>query len=282
MSSIGIGRAMGKSADMLTNTMKSATPLKKRTLDLGRKIMFLAILAGGLTFAVGLYRGFDLIDAFLFTLAMTVSAIPAALPAAITVALAVGVSRMAKRHAIMRKLDAVETLGSVTAICTDKTGTLTTNQMTVQRIYLPDRIVSVTGAGFKPEGSFEVEGSELDPKEDGSLATFLRIAALCNDSSLSSKEGDDGERWEIQGDPTEGALVVAAAKAGLAKEDLEASFPRIDEIPFDPDRKVHGHVQRAGWPRRGLPEGGDGDGPGDLLGERRDTANREICRGRLK
>ena len=233
----GMATDMGKIADMLTKTKKSATPLKKRTLDLGRKIMFLAILAGGLTFAVGLYRGFDLIDAFLFTLAMTVSAIPAALPAAITVALAVGVSRMAKRHAIMRKLDAVETLGSVTAICTDKTGTLTTNQMTVQRIYLPDRIVSVTGAGFKPEGSFEVEGSELDPKEDGSLATFLRIAALCNDSSLSSKEGDDGERWEIQGDPTEGALVVAAAKAGLAKEDLEASFPRIDEIPFDPDKR---------------------------------------------
>ncbi|MGB3943509.1 MAG: HAD-IC family P-type ATPase, partial [Methanothrix sp.] len=157
--STGMATEMGKIADMLTKTKSPATPLKKRTLDLGRKIMFLAILAGSLTFSITYYRGFELIDAFLFTLAMTVSAIPAALPAAITVALAVGVTRMAKRHAIMRKLDAVETLGSVTAICTDKTGTLTTNQMTVQRIFLGDRIVSVTGAGFKPEGRFEVDGS---------------------------------------------------------------------------------------------------------------------------
>jgi len=235
--STGMATDMGKIADMLTKTKSPATPLKKRTLDLGRKIMFLAILAGGITFSITYYRGFELIDAFLFTLAMTVSAIPAALPAAITVALAVGVSRMAKRHAIMRKLDAVETLGSVTAICTDKTGTLTTNQMTVQRIFLSDRTVSVTGAGFKPEGIFEVDGSQMDPKEDDGLATFLRIAALCNDSGLRSKEGDDGERWEIQGDPTEGALVVAAAKAGLLKKDLEEAFPRIDEIPFDPDKR---------------------------------------------
>ena len=243
--STGMGTEMGKIADMLTKTERSATPLKKRTLDLGRKIMFLAILAGALTFSITYYRGFELTDAFLFTLAMTVSAIPAALPAAITVALAVGVSRMAKRHAIMRKLDAVETLGSVTAICTDKTGTLTTNQMTVQRIFLGDRTVYVTGAGFKPEGSFEVDGSEVDPGEDEGLATFLRIAALCNDSSLRSKEGDDGERWEIQGDPTEGALVVAAAKAGLPKEDLEEAFPRIDEIPFDPEKRYMATFHRS-------------------------------------
>ncbi|MDF0591061.1 cation-translocating P-type ATPase [Candidatus Methanocrinis natronophilus] len=244
--STGMATEMGKIADMLTKTKSPATPLKKRTLDLGRKIMFLAILAGSLTFSITYYRGFELIDAFLFTLAMTVSAIPAALPAAITVALAVGVTRMAKRHAIMRKLDAVETLGSVTAICTDKTGTLTTNQMTVQRIFLGDRIVSVTGAGFKPEGRFEVDGSEMDPKEDEGLATFLRIAALCNDSSLRLKEGEDGKRWEIQGDPTEGALVVAAAKAGLPKEDLEDAYPRIDEIPFDPDKRYMATFHESG------------------------------------
>lgn len=235
--STGMATEMGKIARLISKTQKTTTPLKKRTMDLGRNLMLLAVLASSLTFVAGYLRGFELIDLFLFTVAMAVSAIPEGLPAAITITLAVGVSRMSKRHAIMRKLDAVETLGSVTAICTDKTGTLTTNQMTVQKILLANRMVDVTGVGFKPEGSFEVEGIEVDAEKDETLKTFLQIAALCNDSSIEVQDAEEGGRWQVQGDPTEGALIVASAKAGLQKEELEQTFPRIDEIAFDPNNR---------------------------------------------
>ncbi len=235
--STGMATEMGKIARLISKTQKTTTPLKKRTMDLGRNLMLLAVLASSLTFIVGFLRGFELIDLFLFTVAMAVSAIPEGLPAAITITLAVGVSRMAKRHAIIRKLDAVETLGSVTAICTDKTGTLTTNQMTVQKILLVNRMVDVTGVGFKPEGDFEVEGIEVDAEKDGPLKTFLQIAALCNDSGLEVQDAEEGGRWQVQGDPTEGALIVASAKAGLYKEELEQTFPRIDEISFNPNNR---------------------------------------------
>ena len=235
--STGMATEMGKIARLISKTQKTTTPLKKRTMDLGRNLMLLAVLASSLTFIIGFLRGLELIDLFLFTVAMAVSAIPEGLPAAITITLAVGVSRMAKRHAIIRKLDAVETLGSVTAICTDKTGTLTTNQMTVQKILLVNRMVEVTGVGFKPEGSFEVEGIEVDAEKDETLKTFLQIAALCNDSGLEVQDAEEGGRWQVQGDPTEGALIVASAKAGLHKEELEQTFPRIDEIAFNPSNR---------------------------------------------
>ena len=198
--------------------------------------MLLALFASSLTLVVGMWRGFELIELFLFTMAMSVSAIPEGLPAAITVTLAVGVSRMASRHAIIRKLDAVETLGSITAVCTDKTGILTTNQMTVQKIFLVGRMVDVSGIGFQPEGSFELDGVPLKASEDEGLAMFLKIAALCNDASLKT-HNEEKDRWEILGDPTEGALVVASAKAGLQKSKLDESYPRVDEIPFDPKNR---------------------------------------------
>ncbi len=247
--STGMATEMGNIAGMITRTGKTATPLKGRTLDLSKKLMLFAFLASSVTLAAGLLRGFEFIEIALFTLAMAVSAIPEGLPAVITVALAVGVSRMAKRNAIIRKLDAVEALGSVTAICTDKTGTLTTNQMTVQKIFLGRGMVGVSGAGFRPEGKFEMDGARIDPAKEEDLSTFLRISALCNDSALRSvREGED-ERWEILGDPTEGALVVVAAKAGLERERLAEDRPRIDEIPFDSSKKYMATIHRT-------PEGG--------------------------
>jgi len=238
----GMKSEMGKIAHQISKTEKAKTPLKRRTLDLSKKLMILALIASSLTLVVGIWRGFELIELFLFTLAMAVSAIPEGLPAAITVVLAVGVSRMASRNAIIRKLDAVETLGSITAVCTDKTGTLTTNQMTVQKIFLAGRMVDVSGVGFQPQGGFEIAGSPLIASEDRSLDMFLKIAALCNDSSLKS---DKEDRWKILGDPTEGALVVASAKAGLKKSRLEESLPRIEEIPFDPKNRYMATFHRT-------------------------------------
>ncbi len=240
----GMKSEMGKIARQITKTQKAETPLKRRTLDLSKKLMILALFASSVTLVVGLWRGFELIELFLFTLAMAVSAIPEGLPAAITVTLAVGVSRMAGRHAIIRRLDAVETLGSVTAVCTDKTGTLTTNQMTVQKIFLAGRMVDVSGIGFQPEGGFELDKVPLKAAEDEGLAMFLKIAALCNDASLKTHK-EEKDRWEILGDPTEGALVVASAKAGLQKSELDESYPRIDEIPFDPKNRYMSTIHRT-------------------------------------
>jgi Ca2+-transporting ATPase len=240
----GMKSEMGNIAHQINKTKKAKTPLKRRTLDLSKKLMILALIASSLTLVIGMWRGFDLIELFLFTLAMAVSAIPEGLPAAITVALAVGVSRMASRHAIIRKLEAVETLGSITAVCTDKTGTLTTNQMTVQKIFLAGRMVEVSGVGFQPEGSFEMDGVQLNASEDVSLAMFLKIAALCNDATLKSHK-EENDRWEILGDPTEGALVVASAKAGLQKSELDESYQRVDEIPFDPKNRYMATFHRT-------------------------------------
>lgn len=190
---------------------------------------------------------------------MAVSAIPEGLPAVITVTLAVGVSRMAKRNAIIRKLDAVEALGSVTAICTDKTGTLTTNQMTVQKIFLGKGMVDVSGAGFRPLGEFEMDGARIDAARDPDLSRFLQIAALCNDSVLKASEDGDGERWEVLGDPTEGALAAVAAKAGLDRDRLAEDHPRIEEIPFDSSKKYMATIHRIPEERavaylKGAPE----------------------------
>ncbi|HWQ20368.1 MAG TPA: HAD-IC family P-type ATPase, partial [Methanotrichaceae archaeon] len=241
----GMDTEMGKIARLITKTEKAETPLKRRTIDLSKKLMFLAIFASALTLALGMLRGFDLIELFLFTLAMAVSAIPEGLPVAITVVLALGVSQMAKRHAIIRRLSAVDALGSVTVICTDKTGTLTTNQMTVQKIFVWNRMVEVAGSGFKPEGYFEIDGARVDPGTDEALKTLLKASALCNDASLSMSGDGDEKRWTILGDPTEGALIIASEKAGLHKGELEAEFPRIDEIPFDPQSRYMATFHKA-------------------------------------
>ena len=235
--STGMKTEIGKIAKLIKETEKAATPIQKQTGDLGRKLGLFALLASGLILIISLLRGFEFLEAFLFVLAAAVSAIPEGLPVVITITLAIGVHRMAKRNAIIRKLQAVDTLGSATAICTDKTGTLTTNQMTTQQIFVNNKMVKVTGAGYAPEGYFEVNGNLIDAAKDESLSFLLKTAALCNDARLRRHKLDGKQLWEIYGDPTEGALVVAAAKAGFQKDDLEEKHHRVDEIPFDPKER---------------------------------------------
>ena len=233
----GFKTEIGKIALLIKQTKRVETPIQKRTKDLSRKLGLFALLASSVVFVLAVLRGFDLLDAFLFALATAVSAIPEGLPAVLTITLAVGVSRMAKRNALIRKLQAVDTLGSTTVICTDKTGTLTTNQMTVRKIFSSDKLIDVSGEGFNPEGKFEFQGQLIDVARDKSLSFLLKIGALCNDSKLKKTETNNNVHWEIKGDPTEGALVVAAAKAGLYKDKLESALPRMDEIPFDPKER---------------------------------------------
>ncbi|MDI6691420.1 MAG: HAD-IC family P-type ATPase [Candidatus Bathyarchaeota archaeon] len=221
----------------MKETEKAETPIQKRTVDLSRKLGLFALLASSLILTISLLRGFEFYQTFLFALAAAVSAIPEGLPAVMTITLAIGVNRIAKRNAIMRKLQAVDTLGSATAICSDKTGTLTTNQMTVQKIFVDNRIVKVTGVGFAPEGNFEVDDKPIDVKRDEPLSLLLQIATLCNDARLRHHKFNADYRWEIYGDPTEGALVVAAAKAGFQKDEIEEKFLRVDEVPFNPKER---------------------------------------------
>ncbi len=233
----GMETEIGKIARLIKETEKAETPIQKQTKDLSRKLGLFALLASSLILVVSLLRGFEFSEAFLFVLAAAVSAIPEGLPVVITITLAIGVHRMAKRNAIIRNLQAVDTLGSATAICTDKTGTLTTNQMTTQKIFVNNKTVKVTGVGFAPEGHFEFDENLVDPSKDEHLTLLLQIATLCNDARLRRHKLDGESRWEIYGDPTEGALVVAAAKAGFQKDELEEKSHRVDEIPFDPKER---------------------------------------------
>lgn len=224
---------MGKIADIIKTTEKAETPIKKRTLDLSRKLAIFALLASGLTLVIGVLRGFDFVEIFLFSLATAVSAIPEGLPTVITLTLAIAVNRMAKRSVIIRKLQAVDTLGSATVICTDKTGTLTTNQMTAKKIFADKKTIEITGVGYEPTGRFEQAGTPIDLKDSKTFTQLFYAAVLCNDSRLRRHQINGGYRWEIQGDPTEGALIVAATKAGYEEDVLEEKMRRIDEIPFN-------------------------------------------------
>ncbi len=234
----GARTEMGKIATLIEETEKAESPLQQQTRDLGKKLGIFALVAALLTVMLGVLRGMGLEEIFLFALASAVSAVPAGLPAVMSITLAVGVSRMAKRNAIIRKLAAVDTLGAATVICTDKTGTLTSNQMTVRQIMVDGKTVHVTGTGFNPQGWFERDGERYDPTGTPDLRLALQIGALCNDARLTRHEYEEGEPvWEIRGDPTEGALVVAATKAGYHKDALESRMHRIDELPFSSDTK---------------------------------------------
>jgi len=229
----GMQTEMGHIARLVTETEKEKTPFTRRTINLSRSLGVFALLASSLILILGLAQGINLGAIFLYALTSAVSAIPEGLPAVITIVLAVGVSRIARRNVIIRRLQAIDTLGSATTICTDKTGTLTTNQMTVQKLFSENRLIHATGVGYAPEGHFEIDGRPVDPSVIDSLGLLLRIGTLCSDARLRRYDHDGEKRWEIYGDPTEGALVVAAAKAGITKEEEEAAFPRLDEIPFD-------------------------------------------------
>ncbi len=228
----GMSTEMGKIARGIQEVKPEATPLQKNVSQLSRYLVFIFLGAVALLVIIGLLKGMTWMDIFMVGIAAAVSAIPEGLPAVLTVVLSIGMRAMARRNAIVRKLLAVETLGSATVICSDKTGTLTLNQMTVRRLFNGSGFIQVTGEGYEPRGKFLKDNQPLTREDMEQLTLILKIGALCNDSRLTSANGEG-----IIGDPTEGALVVVAGKADITKDQLENTSPRIDEIPFESENQ---------------------------------------------
>ena len=236
--STGMRTQLGMIAQMLHAVEIEPTPLQKRLDELGRTLGWGALAVCGLVFVVGWARGFNPLDMFLIAVSLAIAAVPEGLPAVVTISLALGMREMVKRHALIRRLASVETLGSTTVICSDKTGTLTQNEMTATRLWVDGRTFEITGQGYTPEGEFLLEDKPVEPWKYPALTTALWIAALNNDALLETSGASDmRQTFRVVGDPTEGALVVAAAKAGAFKEALEEDYPRVQEIPFDSARK---------------------------------------------
>ncbi|MBI2857032.1 MAG: HAD-IC family P-type ATPase [Chloroflexi bacterium] len=228
----GMSTEMGKIAAGIQQVTSEKTPLQKNIGQLSRYLVFIFLSVTALLFIVGLVKRLDLLEMFLLAIAAAVAAIPEGLPAVLTVVLSIGMRAMARRNAIIRQLMAVETLGAADVICSDKTGTLTLNQMTVREIFVDGRLVEVTGEGYQPKGEFKAATRRPGEGKADHLRLLLQIGALCNDAQLAENAG----QYQIVGDPTEGALVVAAAKAGMTKAEMEKSFPRLDEIPFESEK----------------------------------------------
>ena len=232
--STGMSTELGRIADMIQTIPQEITPLQKKLDQFGKWLVFLCFGLVSLVFLMEWLRGGRLVDIFLTSVSLAVAAIPEGLPAVVTIALALGVQRMVKRNALIRKLPSVETLGCATVICSDKTGTLTKNEMTVQFVYADGKTYRVTGIGYEPEGDIQLDaGTVKDLGAHPALQQTLLCGVLCNGARLVRGE----EQMTVAGDPTEGALLTAAAKAGMHKEETDADFPFADEIPFDSDRK---------------------------------------------
>jgi cation-transporting ATPase F len=253
---------MGRISQLIASADELQTPLTRRIAHFSRVLLYLILGLAALNFAIGLWHGQPAVAMFIASVALAVAAIPEGLPAAVTITLAIGVARMARRRVIIRKLPAVETLGSTTIICSDKTGTLTENQMTVTTIVVGNELFLVTGVGYCPQGNIRATAGGASTTHNGpagpplsvsdlngrvALLACLRAGLLCNDALLVQ----DGERWNVQGDPTEGALVVAAGKAGLDANVLRQQLPRIDAIPFESEHRYMAtlHDQGPGLPR---------------------------------
>lgn len=230
----GIRTEIGKIAKLLETEKEDATPLQKKLASLGKKLVLICIAIVTLVFVFGLLRGNPWLEMLMTALSLAVAAIPEGLPAVVTIALALGVKRMVKRQAIMRKLASVETLGCATVICSDKTGTLTRNEMTVERIWIMDQEIEVTGESLSPQGKFLYEQKKIQPAENKILREVLQIGLLVNDATLQKEISG---AYKMLGDPTEGALLVAGLKAGFEKEPLVASRKIVAEFPFDSERK---------------------------------------------
>ncbi|MFD0987914.1 cation-transporting P-type ATPase [Methyloligella solikamskensis] len=226
----GAATELGRISSMIGAVEQLTTPLVRQMNAFARQITIAVLGVSALVFAYAvLVRSYTLDEGFMAVVGLAVAAIPEGLPAVMTIALAVGVQRMARRRAIIRRLPAVETLGSVSIICSDKTGTLTRNEMTVKSVFTGEGAVTVSGAGYEPVGDFERGGKLIDPPADAVLPQLARAGLLCNDAHLTQKD----ETWTVDGDPMEGALVCFARKAGLDAADLRETSKRLDEIPFD-------------------------------------------------
>jgi P-type Ca2+ transporter type 2C len=229
----GMNTEIGKISTQVLETKPPPTPLQRNISRLGRYIGILVLSIIGVLVIIGLVKGYTIEDMVTLAIAAAVSAIPEGLPVMVTVVLALGMRRMAKRHALIRKLTAVETMGAVTAICSDKTGTLTESEMTLRQIYFSGRMIEITGGGYRPEGEFLENGHKFEPRHDEDFLLALTISTLCNDSTLKT----EGDKYQLLGDPTEGALLVAALKAGLNQKTLQEEQPRLAEMPFSSEKR---------------------------------------------
>jgi Ca2+-transporting ATPase len=246
---IGETTETGRISQLMEQHTNLTTPLTRKFDKFSRTLLYIILGVAALTFAVGLGRGNSWVTMFEAAVALAVSAIPEGLPAVVTITLAIGVSRMARRHAIVRKLPAVETLGGATVICSDKTGTLTENQMTVQAIYAGDRHYGVTGGGYAPEGQILVDDKPVNLNKSPVLVECLKAGLLCNDSHLEETDA----QWKVVGDPTEGALIAVGNKARLYQPDLEREMPRIDVIPFESEFQYMATLHEGGAREQSSP-----------------------------
>ena len=254
--STGMRTQLGLIAEMLQRVEEEETPLQRRLDQLGRTLSIGSLALVAIVFIVALINyteigqlfsgpltylreyAKEITEVFIIAVSLAIAAVPEGLPAVVTISLAIGMREMVRRHALIRKLASVETLGSATVICSDKTGTLTQNEMTVTRLWADGQFVEVTGAGYAPQGDFKVGGKIADIADYPGALTALWLGALNNDAQLETTgAADQGQTFRVVGDPTEGALLVAAAKAGQMYQEINAAYPRENEIPFDSERK---------------------------------------------
>jgi Ca2+-transporting ATPase len=249
VTSTGMSTEFGKIAEAVQEAEEVETPLKRKLAAFAKRLAIIVIVLCIIIFILGaLEGGFGIepiIRSFMTAVALAVSVVPEALPAIVTVTLAFGARDLARQNAVIRRLSSAETLGSTTVICSDKTGTLTKGEMTVRQLYINDKIFDVSGVGYEPIGNVSVNGEEINPAEEAGMELLLRIGSLCSNVRLTR---DDSGRWTIRGDPTEGALLVAAEKMGIGQDTIENEYPRLHEIPFSSERKrmTTVHVEPSG------------------------------------
>lgn len=230
----GHNTEIGNIATMIQSFDDEKTPLQKQLNQLGKFLGIATIFICIIVFGIGLLQGRKVLEMLMISISLAVAAIPEGLPAIVTIVLAMGMNKMVKKNAIVKKLLAVETLGSITYICSDKTGTLTQNEMTVVKVFADEQIFHITGNGYDPSGEFKLEDTIINPQDQKGLQTLLSMAALTNDAELEKTD----DSYKIIGDPTEGSLITLAGKANINKSNINKEYPRIEEIPFDSDRKM--------------------------------------------
>lgn len=276
VTSTGMNTQIGLIAEMLQSFEEEDTPLQRKLDELGKLLGIVSLAICGVIFLYGILRdtqplllfkeGFgvyfqahkhDIVELFMTAVSLAIAAVPEGLPAVVTICLALGMQRMIRRHSLIRKLPAVETLGCATVICSDKTGTLTQNEMTVVQGWVAGKSFKVSGEGYTPVGKFSnLDGSAYDPNQDGSVSLLLHGATLCSDARLEESGQEDGQTvYRMVGDPTEGALVVAAEKAGIHQKSADAQYPRVMEMPFDSARKRMMTIHDLQNPMPGLGNG---------------------------
>jgi len=237
----GMATEFGQIAGMLQDVKTERIPLQINLDRMGKRIAIVGLSLCFILAVIGVFRGHEVLEMFVWGIALAVAAVPEALPAVVVISLALGVRRMVKRHVLIRRLPAVETLGCTTVICSDKTGTMTQDQMTIKRIFSGGEFLEVGGTGYNPTGDFSRDGKTFEIQKDEGLINLLRIGCLCNDSRLVQADNT----WSIKGDPTEGAFIVAAVKAGIVPEEENIQYPRVREIPFSSETKMMITVHRA-------------------------------------